>query len=92
MSSRHSAVTIAGRPVGPDHPAWIIAEIGVNHDGDSDKARALIRARHHVTPEDIEALAAPVLRHRIRPSFGAEARGVTSDEIIERLLKETRPK
>ncbi len=56
------------------------------------KARALIHARHHVTPEDIEALAAPVLRHRIRPSFGAQARGVTSDEIIERLLKETRPR
>lgn len=37
------SITIDGRAVGPGHPAWIIAEIGVNHDGDVEKARALIR-------------------------------------------------
>lgn len=36
--------TIAGRPVGPGHPTFIIAEIGINHSGDVDTARKLIDA------------------------------------------------
>jgi MoxR-like ATPase len=36
--------------------------------------------------EDIEALALPVLRHRIVPTFGAEAEGMSADAIIKRLL------
>jgi len=50
------------------------------------KARALLHGRFHVTTEDIAALAKPVLRHRIICSFGAQANGLTSDNIIERLL------
>ncbi|MEO8497195.1 MAG: MoxR family ATPase [Planctomycetota bacterium] len=52
------------------------------------KARALIHGRHHVTRDDIEALAYPVLRHRIVPTFSAEAEGVSVDNLIARLLKE----
>jgi MoxR-like ATPase len=52
------------------------------------KARALIHGRHHVTRDDIEALAYPVLRHRIVPTFNAEAEGVSVDHLIARLLKE----
>lgn len=52
------------------------------------KARALLRGRHHVTRDDAEALAFPVLRHRIVPTFNAEAEGITVDDIIRRLLKE----
>jgi MoxR-like ATPase len=52
------------------------------------KARALLEGRTHVTREDIETLAAPVLRHRIQPSFSAEADGVDSDRVVERLLQE----
>jgi MoxR-like ATPase len=52
------------------------------------KARAIIRGRHHVTRDDIVALAYPVLRHRIVPTFNAEAEGVSVDELIARLLKE----
>jgi len=40
-----------------------------------------------VTLDDVEALALPVLRHRIVPTFNAEAEGVTVDDIIERILK-----
>ncbi len=50
------------------------------------KARALLDGRTHVTVEDIHALAAPILRHRILPNYRAEAEGVSVDEIIRRLL------
>ena len=53
------------------------------------KVRAVLRVRFHVTVEDIEALAYPVLRHRIVPTFNAEAEGIKVDEIIRRVLKET---
>ncbi|MDG2256556.1 MAG: MoxR family ATPase [Opitutaceae bacterium] len=51
------------------------------------KARALLEGRYTVAIEDIQALALPVLRHRIIPSFNAVAEGVTSKEIIEELLE-----
>jgi MoxR-like ATPase len=50
------------------------------------KARALLRGRHHVTLDDVEALAAPVLRHRIVPTFNAEAEGISTDDIVRRVL------
>jgi MoxR-like ATPase len=50
------------------------------------KARALMRGRLYVTIEDIEAVAAPALRHRIVPNFNAEAEGITVEQIIEKVL------
>jgi MoxR-like ATPase len=50
------------------------------------KARALMHGRHHVSVKDVQALAKPILRHRIIPNFYAEADGVTSDRIIEQLV------
>src|SRR3954453_10730463 len=50
------------------------------------KARALMRGRMFVTIEDIEAVAAPALRHRIIPNFNAEAEGITVEQIIEKVL------
>ena len=50
------------------------------------KARALLQGRAHVTPDDIRALAVPVLRHRILVNYRAEAEGVTVENIVERLL------
>jgi len=52
------------------------------------KARALLHGRHHVTLDDVAALAYPVLRHRIVPTFSAEAEGLTVDDLVTRLLKE----
>jgi MoxR-like ATPase len=54
----------------------------------ASKARALLHGRLHVSTEDIEALAFPVLRHRIVPTFSAQAEAIDSDAIIARLLKE----
>jgi MoxR-like ATPase len=51
------------------------------------KARALIHGRHHVSVKDVQALAKPILRHRIIPNFYAEAEGISADRIIEQLLE-----
>lgn len=52
------------------------------------KAQALLQGRHHVTLDDVMVLARPVLRHRIVPTFNAEAEGISVDDLIGRLLKE----
>jgi MoxR-like ATPase len=51
------------------------------------KARALLHGRHHVAVKDIQALAKPILRHRVLPNFYAEAEGVSADRIVEQLLE-----
>ncbi|MHC4957070.1 MAG: AAA family ATPase [Planctomycetota bacterium] len=51
------------------------------------KARALLEGRFHVTADDIRAVAHPVLRHRLITNYSAEAEGVTSDKLIDRLLE-----
>ncbi|MDX1947579.1 MAG: MoxR family ATPase [Pirellulaceae bacterium] len=53
------------------------------------KARALLRGRSHVSTDDIQALAKPVLRHRIVVNFAAQSDGVSPDKIIERLIAST---
>ncbi|QDV44726.1 ATPase RavA [Stieleria neptunia] len=55
------------------------------------KARALLMGRAHVQTDDIVALAHPTLRHRVLPTYKAEAEGVTIEQIIDKLL-ETIPK
>jgi MoxR-like ATPase len=52
------------------------------------KARALLHRRHHVTIGDIEALALPALRHRLVPTFTAEAEGMTTDDLVLRALRD----
>ncbi|RIK68624.1 MAG: AAA family ATPase [Planctomycetota bacterium] len=52
------------------------------------KARAILLGRYHVTTEDIQAVAHPVLRHRIVTNFNAEADAITSDGLVDRLLDE----
>jgi MoxR-like ATPase len=53
------------------------------------KARALLLGRSHVICEDIQALAKPVLRHRLVMSFLVESEGFTADALIEKLLEDT---
>jgi MoxR-like ATPase len=55
------------------------------------KARALLDGRLHVLVEDLRAMAAPVLRHRILINFQAEAEGVGTDDIVTRLLEHVPP-
>jgi MoxR-like ATPase len=53
------------------------------------KARALLQGRFHVQVEDIQGLAKSVLRHRMVVNFAAESDGVTSDDVIQRIIDAT---
>jgi MoxR-like ATPase len=55
------------------------------------KARALMQGRYHVSVADIQALARPVLRHRVIPNFYAESERITPDNLVERLLDAVPP-
>jgi MoxR-like ATPase len=90
-----SAVRLAAssRP-GPDAPdfvnQWVSWGAGLRAGQAlvlGAKARALLRGRFHVEPEDIRALVHPALRHRILLGYRAEADGVAVDSVIDRLLE-----
>ena len=53
------------------------------------KARAVLRARYHVSREDVDAVAKPVLRHRIITNYNADSEGVTTDQIVDKLIQTT---
>ena len=85
--------TRAGEPGVPDFVAdqltWGAGPRAVQFLIVGAKARALLQGRSHVTAADIQALAAPVLRHRIVVGFAAESEGVTADAIIGRIIDNT---
>src|SRR5688572_2150146 len=55
------------------------------------KARALLDGRSVAAPEDVTAVAFPVLRHRILVNFQAEADAIDADAVVGRLLADVRP-
>ena len=55
------------------------------------KARALLDGRSVAAPEDIRAVALPVLRHRILVNFQAEADGITAEQVVGELLESVLP-
>jgi MoxR-like ATPase len=54
------------------------------------KARAVLHGRYYAATEDVDAVAYPVLRHRILTNFNAEAEGVKPDEIVRRMIQSAR--
>ena len=50
------------------------------------KAHAFLQGRGYVTPHDIQTLALPVLRHRVAVSYEAEAEGMTSGDVIQKIM------
>jgi MoxR-like ATPase len=54
------------------------------------KVRALVRGNFNVSYEDIDALALPILRHRIKINYNAVNDRLTADDVIALLVKETR--
>ena len=52
------------------------------------KVRAMVMGRYNVSHEDVDALACPVLRHRVKLSYEAMAERITPDEVIQKLLAE----
>jgi len=55
------------------------------------KALAAMEGRFSVAVEDVQKIAIPVLRHRISTNFQAQAEGMTTDDVIQRLVRETPP-
>lgn len=51
------------------------------------RAHALLAGRDFVMPEDVQAVAVPVLAHRLTLNFAAESQGLTEDEVIRRLVE-----
>lgn len=83
------------RPTSEDAPEWVrsLVEWGPGPRACqqlvlASKARALLDGRHHVTEEDVLALALPVMRHRVVVSFAAEADGLSSTDIVTRAIEE----
>jgi MoxR-like ATPase len=85
--------TRVGEPGAPEfiseHLAWGAGPRAVQYLILGGKARALLYGRTHVSTDDIQALAKPVLRHRIVLNFAAESEGITADTVIEKLIKVT---
>lgn len=50
------------------------------------KARAVLHGQFHVSPDDVAAMAGPVLRHRLVANFAAQSESITTDEIVKKLL------
>ena len=83
----------ATRPDEPDTPAFVreLIQWGAGPRAcqclvSGAKVRAILHGRLHASIEDVEALAHPVLRHRIVPTFHAESEGIDADKIISRIL------
>jgi MoxR-like ATPase len=91
------AVTIVRRtrPDSADAPAWIKDYVGwgagpraVQYLILGAKARAALRGSYMVRLEDIQAVAEPVLTHRVLTNFAAESQGMTSRKVVRRLVAE----
>jgi MoxR-like ATPase len=92
------ALTQRSRPANADAPQFVkdYVEWGAGPRASQylilgAKARTMLQGRYAVSIEDIQALATSVLRHRIVPNFKAQGEGLTSLDIIHRLLQEVKP-
>jgi MoxR-like ATPase len=56
----------------------------------TSRARALLAGRDFVSPDDIKEMALPVLRHRVTPTYYAEAEGITSEKIVAEILQKVK--
>ena len=54
------------------------------------QARALLAGRDYVVPHDVKSVAPDVLRHRVRPSYEAEAEALTADDLVRKVLDHIR--
>jgi MoxR-like ATPase len=84
----------ATRPKDPTAPKWVRELVAWGAGPRAcqylilgGKARALLNGRLHVTTEDIRAVAYPVLRHRLVTTFHADAEGVTTDDVVRKLIQ-----
>ena len=71
------------------HVGWGAGPRAVQYLILGGKARAVLQGRYHVQIEDIQALARPVLRHRMVVNFTAQSEGVTSDTVVDQIIEAT---
>ena len=83
------------RPNEPDAPSFIRDRVSWGAGPRASqylvlgaKARAVLMGNYTPTPEDVRALALPVLRHRLVTNFNADADGVSAQDIITQLVDE----
>jgi MoxR-like ATPase len=93
------AVTLSqrSRPQNPEAPQFVrdYVEWGAGPRASQylilgAKARTILQGRYAVSIEDIQAIAPSVLRHRIVPNFKGQGEGISSLDIISRLLREVK--
>lgn len=84
-----SAIEVAGRLIGPGHACFIIAEIGVNHDGDLERARLLIDAAARAGADAVkfQTFSADRLVVSDAPKAGYQLRGTPEDETQLEMLR-----
>jgi MoxR-like ATPase len=51
------------------------------------KAHAVLHGKHHVSADDVAAVAAPILRHRLIPNFTAQSEGISPDDVVQKILQ-----
>lgn len=85
------------RPGQSESPQWVKDTVGwgagpraVQYLILGAKSRAALRGAYMASLEDMEAVASPVLSHRVITNFSAESQGMTSKKIVERLIQEMR--
>ena len=76
---------------GEDLKSWI--SLGGSPRGSlaldkASRVRAWLEGRDYVRPDDVQAVAHGVLRHRVTLSYEAQAEGITTDKVIDELLKQ----
>ncbi|MBM3753969.1 MAG: MoxR family ATPase [Acidobacteria bacterium] len=88
------AIVRATRPTDPSAPDIVkkyfnfgASVRGIQNIILASKARALMKKRYHVSFEDVAAMSAPVLRHRVLLNFHAESDKVTQDHVLRKLLE-----
>jgi MoxR-like ATPase len=92
------ALARASRPDATDAPALVREYVSFGAGPRASqalvlgaKARAVLSGRYAAEIEDVRSLAAPVLRHRLVPSFKAEAEGIGARQVIQAILESVRP-
>ncbi|HEV3262381.1 MAG TPA: MoxR family ATPase [Gemmataceae bacterium] len=90
-AKRMTRMTRPGRPEAPEFVnKWLTWGAGPRASMNlilAAKAHAVLGGNHHVSADDVAAVAAPVLRHRLIPNFTAQSEGVSVDDIVQRILE-----
>jgi MoxR-like ATPase len=90
-AKRLTRMTRPGTPEAPDFVnKWLTWGAGPRASMNlilAAKAHAVLLGHHHVSTDDVAAVANPILRHRIIPNFTAQSEGISVEDVVKRLLQ-----